>query len=547
MAVFFFLLFFADSTGIRIHDRLQTDVDSMPFDFDPRELDFPALTLQCLEPPPTLFSSNIHPNSSSWSIQPPDQLQFEALRIHFTEKFRKWHVTCQFITTAFHDDICFDHTEAEHVLKQNALDHSRVTGEKVDALERSVKEHLQAAYKVWSDLTPERRHELWLIELARAVGRRKKENDKQRQKIRTLNQELTSLKTQLDHLNNLQQPLEVKIQQPVTIPFNENVVSMVLDQEASRKQAGLGFTLTDSHLDLNMLVNQAIERWKAVIVSNRTTSNEMSSQRHLDHQSPVTTPTILPPVLAQSQAAPSPVSTAPPPSVSAPSAAAQSPIASLQQAPTRPQGLQQQQNPQQRQHQQPIASQSEDSQVKASLSKGAVLPPYARSGLSSQPSQPLPSNDHSFASSNTSGDAKPSIPIAQMEIDDTSDQDADGDADMEEDEFIDTSQASQQAQSPIEVARAGPLDTTPQVQHQQQQQPQQMQQQQHQHQHQLHQAQQNSQYMLAGGRMHNGTNPAGNHAMNQGVNIARQMMHHGVGAGNRMGLGIPGQEDIYMQ
>lgn len=87
--------------------RQQVDVHSLPFDFDPLSLDFPALCLQCLEPPPTLFSSTQHPTSTSWSITPPGEKQNEALQSYFQEEFRKWKVACSTATTAAMEELTY--------------------------------------------------------------------------------------------------------------------------------------------------------------------------------------------------------------------------------------------------------------------------------------------------------------------------------------------------------------------------------------------------------------------------------------------------------
>src|SRR4051812_46480820 len=79
----------------------------MPFEFDPLTLDFPALVLQCLEPPPTIFSSTFYPTPTSWSLQPPGGDQFKALENHFQEEFKKWRINCKAATTAVNEDLSY--------------------------------------------------------------------------------------------------------------------------------------------------------------------------------------------------------------------------------------------------------------------------------------------------------------------------------------------------------------------------------------------------------------------------------------------------------
>ncbi|KAI1472225.1 uncharacterized protein F4812DRAFT_3620 [Daldinia caldariorum] len=265
--------------------KQQIDMDSLPFDFDPLSLDFPALTLQCLQAPPTLFSSTPHPTSSSWSIQPPAQKQFEALKAYFKEEFRKWKVACATATTSTHEDLTYPPSKA--ILPRDARDAVKRAEEAAAKLEAQVCEHLQSTYHVWEQLSLQRRTELWGLELARSVGRRQKEVEKLKEKHFSIRQENANLKTQIDQLNRLQQPREFRIAPPTTIPIEESLLSYLLDL-GSKGYRGVGLEPDDRHVDLDTIVSRAIERWKAVIVSSRGAG--MAGQRTLD-QTTSTTPT----------------------------------------------------------------------------------------------------------------------------------------------------------------------------------------------------------------------------------------------------------------
>lgn len=261
-------------------------MNSLPFDFDPLSLDFPALTLQCLQAPPTLFSSTPHPTSTSWSIQPPAQKQYEALRGYFQEEFRKWRIACATATTSMSDDLTYPPSEAQFT--QDLQENVRKAEQAAAALERQVDEHLQSTYHVWEQLSPQRKSELWGLELARGVGRRQKDVGKLKETNRLLKQERTNLKTQIEQLNRLQQPREFRIMPPATIPIEEYLSTYWLDLAAKGHQ-GVGLGVDDRHVDLNTLVTRAIERWKAVIVSSRASG--MTTQKALDQTTPIPTPT----------------------------------------------------------------------------------------------------------------------------------------------------------------------------------------------------------------------------------------------------------------
>ncbi|KAI1502105.1 hypothetical protein F5X99DRAFT_379950 [Biscogniauxia marginata] len=262
------------------------DMNSVPFDFDPLSLDFPALTLQCLQAPPTLFSSTPHPTSTSWSIQPPSQKQYEALQTYFQEEFRKWRVTCAMATTASSEELTYPPSNPH--FPQDVRDGVKKAEKAAALLEKQINEHLQSTYQVWEQLPQARRSELWVLELARSVGRRQKDIEKFKGAQHALKQENTNLRTQIDHLNRLQQPREFRIVPPVTIPIEESLISYLLDMGAKGHQ-GIGLNTEDRHVDLNTLVSRAIDRWKTVIISSRGAG--MTGQRPLDQPTPVPTPT----------------------------------------------------------------------------------------------------------------------------------------------------------------------------------------------------------------------------------------------------------------
>ncbi|GAP88359.2 hypothetical protein SAMD00023353_2900250 [Rosellinia necatrix] len=273
--------------------KQHVDMNSLPFDFDPLALDFPALTLQCLKAPPTLFSSTPHPTSTSWSIQPPGQKQHEALQMYFRDEFDKWRVACATATTISTEELTYPPSETNF---PRDMRESVKKAEKVAALlEKQVHEHLQSTYQVWEQLTPQRRGELWGLELARSVGRRQKEIETLKEAQYANRQENANLKTQVEQLNHLQQPREYRIMPPATIPIEETFMNYLLSLGASGV-SGVGVTLEERHVDLNTMVSRAIDRWKSVIISTRSAG--MGGQKLLDQVTPTVTPTGAAPVTA---------------------------------------------------------------------------------------------------------------------------------------------------------------------------------------------------------------------------------------------------------
>ena len=262
------------------NNRQQIDATSLPFDFDPLSLDFPALALQCLEPPPTLFSSTQHPTSTSWSVQSPGPREYEALRSYFDEHFKSWKITCLSATTDALDELTYPPANGPLRDRREQISKAEKSAEN---LEQQVSEHLESAYAVWESLPPARQNEVWILEMARSVGRKHKESEKMEREQRNLRQENASLKSQIEQLNRLQQPREYKMLAPQVFPIDKDALAHAYEQGVKGASL-LGFSLDDRELDLSTLVTRSIERWKTVVTSARG-SNGMSAQRPLGEQS----------------------------------------------------------------------------------------------------------------------------------------------------------------------------------------------------------------------------------------------------------------------
>lgn len=261
----------------------------MPFDFNPLSLDFPALCLQCLEPPPTLFSSTQHPTPTSWSITPPGEQQNDALKLYFVEEFRKWKMACSSATATIMDEATYPPSQsvAQH---ENTAHMVQKAEEAAITLQRQVTDHLASAFYQWSRLPASRQQDLWILEMARNVGRKQMQVQTLKETQHFLKQENSNLKSQIDQLNRRQQPQEFKIVPPMTLKLDEKMAELWTEAGIGGRWAR-GLNLEDNHSDLNTVVSGAIERWKSVIVSSRVASG-LSAQRPLDQASaPLKTPT----------------------------------------------------------------------------------------------------------------------------------------------------------------------------------------------------------------------------------------------------------------
>lgn len=431
---------------------------------------------------------------------------------------------------AFHDDPSYQLTAK---VNPPAKDHQEMVflaEKKAAEQEGSILEHLEAAFTVWKSLEPDRQAELWHLELARAFTARKKENDKLKEHQQKLQQEVTILQGQIGENSHCQSPHEFKIQAPAVIPFQQSTI--IKAAELGIHGALAGIQAGDRHTDVNSAVQSSIERWKKAIRSSRAAAQGLSNQRPLE---PVTHPS--------AQTVNTAVSASPSEAIPHSSFAPKSATTSPQKA-AKPR-----------------------SQVLSNVISQITESRHAHTGTLQQPPKPntapnrkqaaavhvtapAQSKGSNYSASQPSESTKSSIDAASMDIDDSSDQDADGDADMEDDAYIDASQASQQPHSPLEVARAQPLQQAP-VQHHQAQPPQPHPggQNQSRQLHPHHQSQRSSQYIIPSNPMPVGNNPtANNQNLNPGhVRGVPHQMIHGMQAGTTAHmLDMTSQEGVFL-
>lgn len=255
-------------------------MSSMPFDFDPLALDFSALTLQCLPPPPTLSSFNPFPTELSWSIQPPGQQQYTALHAYFSEQFRKWRIKCAAATTALQEDI--QYPPSEFVFKDDPQEAVRRAEKLADELEKKVKDHIDTAYNRWEALPQHRKQDTWILELARSVGKKQTQIESMQEEQHKLRQENANLRSQIDQLNKLQQPREFKLMLPATLPIDPKFIDFCLEQAVVHGHRTVGMTIDDRRSDIGTVVGTAIDRWKRVVVSHRPSGSSMLGKRTVD-------------------------------------------------------------------------------------------------------------------------------------------------------------------------------------------------------------------------------------------------------------------------
>lgn len=132
-----------------------------------------------LEPPPTLHTPTPFPTSNSWSISPPTDAQFEALRHVIRERAMslKKHRA--------HDPPSY-HGAAVGGSEQYGLPY--MSNEHVDH-ERLIR-HVSDSYENWKQLDATNRAEIWQLEILRSLARVQSERRKAQTELELLRQEL---------------------------------------------------------------------------------------------------------------------------------------------------------------------------------------------------------------------------------------------------------------------------------------------------------------------------------------------------------------------
>ncbi|KAF8858022.1 hypothetical protein BDZ45DRAFT_591865 [Acephala macrosclerotiorum] len=264
------------------------------FDYNPLTLDFPALCLHCLPPPLTLHTASPIPTSTSWSILPPSDVQYQALRSHFIAEFHRYRISCAIATTSRPDDLSYP--PPPNLFDTNDLAEITARAEsEASELETKINEHLHAVFGHWNSLPAQKRSEIWTLELARSVGRKSEEATKLKKEKEFAQQETAHLRLQVDELSRLQHPREFKINPPITMPFDKELMNSL--GEMGMNAQVVGFSLMDRNVQLDTAVERAMGRWKGVVKQARG-GGGLSGQRSLSGESSA------PPHSSSSNAAP---------------------------------------------------------------------------------------------------------------------------------------------------------------------------------------------------------------------------------------------------
>ncbi|KFY91799.1 hypothetical protein V500_04465 [Pseudogymnoascus sp. VKM F-4518 (FW-2643)] len=243
-----------------------------PFDFDPLALDFPTLCLTCLPPPPTINQlTPLSSVSTSWTITPPVEPQYDSLTTFFRDAFHHARVTRAMNNAKppHPDDVLYAHHAIPSM--QASLNAS------AQEFEDKVNTHLHASFSFWMSLPPPNRAELWKLELARAVGQKDQQITSLNEKLEASAQENQHLRQQVEYLSRCQQPREFQMRPPSTMPIGKRTAVELA--EMGLRGGSVGWRLSDPDENLQTRIDSAVGRWREVVRSSR--GGAMQGQRSL--------------------------------------------------------------------------------------------------------------------------------------------------------------------------------------------------------------------------------------------------------------------------
>jgi len=148
---------------------------------------FTSLCLSLLDKPPTLFSNTPFPTDDSWTILPPSQIQYEALKkaVDIGAKKLDPPPPPQKIKVAF--------------------------------------AHLDNAWDNWNNLPAESKPEIWKLEVLRAYAKAKEQKEVKEKELHIAKQQIEHLRQQYDLLSRNLLPRDMLLFPPETLPLETEV------------------------------------------------------------------------------------------------------------------------------------------------------------------------------------------------------------------------------------------------------------------------------------------------------------------------------------
>lgn len=209
------LSFLITSTSRRL--LIELSVHSMraqpqsPFQFNLFSLSFPTMCLRCLSAPPGLSFGTSVSKDRSWSIDPPNTFQYEALRRWMNNSIRDWRIRRKALGLVRPSEPPSTDGDRDH-----APDWSMKDSE-ADEHEAACMAHLDDAYRAWHNLSDMQKHEKWHSECVTALTQEQDQHRETKDRMERLERQVQSLQGELNMRNSDQPSTSIPLSQQTAL------------------------------------------------------------------------------------------------------------------------------------------------------------------------------------------------------------------------------------------------------------------------------------------------------------------------------------------
>lgn len=208
--------------------RVRLQPRSSPFDFELQSQTFPALCLQALPPPPSLFSASPFPTATSFPLGPPTVDQRKTVLEALQAQIQQW----KFDQLSKSRHLPEDRQNPGPHASSSLLDPA-VVEKTAQQHEDTILGHVDLALGHWLSLPAGMRHEMWQLELMRAFSREIEKRKKVESQLARTQQEANQLRTQVERLEQCQWPREFALFPPDLLPLSAEVARELDTKEST--------------------------------------------------------------------------------------------------------------------------------------------------------------------------------------------------------------------------------------------------------------------------------------------------------------------------
>ncbi|KKZ66929.1 hypothetical protein EMCG_07425 [[Emmonsia] crescens] len=232
----------------------RTESRMNPFDFDLQCQTFPALCLQILPPPPSLFSTHPFPTPTSFPLEPPGMDKQDILKQNLLVQIQQWksNELAAVATSVYQGTGSLNggspSTRDPEMIERSAQQH-----------EEMAVRHLELSLNHWISLPPGARADIWQREITRAFAREKERREEVEKHLARTQQEVNQLQAQIERLENCQWPREFAIFPPEMLPI-PRTVSRELAEDS--KVSGVDSSRWD--------YDNVVAKWKRVVMHDKS-------------------------------------------------------------------------------------------------------------------------------------------------------------------------------------------------------------------------------------------------------------------------------------